>query len=77
MKYGPGEMGPYYGGKKMNIDYKKIADLTGLHFESAVDMLCYLQSQIGYLATHNKNLTNKQYSAVRDIESILNGITPE
>ena len=61
----------------MKIDYKKIAETTGLQFENAEDMLYYLQSRIGYLATHNKNLTNKQYHAVCDIENILNGITTE
>lgn len=59
----------------MNIDYQKIADLTGCHFDSTEDMLYFLQSRISYLATHNKNLTNKQYYAVCDIESILKCIT--
>ena len=61
----------------MNIDYQKIADLTGCSFDNAADVLYYLQSRIGYLATHNKNLTNKQYYAVCDIESILKCITEE
>lgn len=61
----------------MIIDYDKIADQTGLHFDNAADMLYYLQSRVGYIATHNKNLTNKQYSAICDIENILNNITEE
>lgn len=61
----------------MNIDYKTIANQTGLHFDNAADMLYYLQSRICYLATHNKNLTNKQYYAICDIENILNNITVE
>ena len=61
----------------MNVDYNKIEHQTGLHFDSAADMLCYLQSKISYLGTHNKNLTQKQYWAVCDIENILNSITVE
>lgn len=61
----------------MNIDYQAIADQTGLHFDNATDLLYYLQSRICYLGLHNKNLTNKQYHAVCDIESILKNITEE
>jgi hypothetical protein len=61
----------------MNIDYKAIASQTGLHFDNFTDMLYYLQSRVAYLATHNKNLTNKQYHAICDIENILNNITED
>lgn len=61
----------------MNIDYKKIADLTGCAFDNPIDVLYFLQHRIEYLRTHNKNLTNKQYYAVCDIESILQSITAE
>lgn len=61
----------------MIIDYQKLANLTGLQFDSAADMLDFLRRRIGYLATHNKNLTNKQYYAVCDIESILQCIEIE
>lgn len=59
----------------MQIDYEKIANLTGLHFGNEADLLYYLRSRVGYLATHNKNLTNKQYYAICDIESIVNNIS--
>jgi hypothetical protein len=59
------------------IDYSKIAAQTGCNFDNPGDVLYYLQSRVGYLATHNKNLTNKQYYAVCDIESILNAITEQ
>lgn len=62
---------------QLKIDYDKIANQTGLRFDDAADILYYLQSRIEYLATHNKNLTGKQYYAVCDIESILNSITEE
>lgn len=61
----------------MIIDYDTIASQTGLHFDNPGDLLYYLQSRIEYLATHNKNLTNKQYYAICDIENILNNITEE
>ena len=61
----------------MNIDNNKLFDLTGLRFESTADALNYLQSKVGYLARHNKNLTNEQYYTVCDIESILNCITTD
>lgn len=61
----------------MVIDYQKIATTTGLSFDSPEDILYYLQHRIEYLATHNKNLTNKQYAAICDIEYILNAITVE
>lgn len=61
----------------MNIDYQKISDTTGCNFNSPADVLYYLQRRIEYLATHNKNLTAKQYYAVCDIENILAAITEE
>lgn len=63
--------------QSVNIDYKKISDLTGCQFDDPADVLYYLQSRIGYLANHNKNLTGKQYYAVCDIESILKCIEVE
>lgn len=61
----------------MKIDYKKIDDLTGCQFDDPNDVLYYLQRRIAYLANNNKNLTNKQYYAVCDIESILKCIETE
>lgn len=59
------------------FDYQKIASLTGLTFDNPADVLDYLKRRVCFLATHNKNLTNEQYYAVCDIESILDSITAE
>ena len=61
----------------MTINYSKIYDLTGCKFDNPADVIYYLQRRIEYLANHNKNLTNKQYYAVCDIESILENLDIE
>lgn len=59
----------------MYIDFEKIAAATGCRFDSADDLLYFLQNRAEYLATHNKNLTKRQYSAACDLLEMLNCIT--
>lgn len=58
----------------MKINYERIFELTGCQFETAEDLLFYMQRHLNYLGTHNKNLTNKQYHIVCDIENFLDCI---
>ena len=57
------------------IDYKSIFDNTGINFDDIYDVLYFLQNNIDYLFTHNKNYTTEQYKKIIDLKEIIDNIS--
>ena len=46
----------------------------GYDFKSFDEMFEHLKSLLGYLESHNKNYTNKQYNDIQEIKEIIDTI---
>lgn len=59
----------------MKININKL-NSHGFPFQKTdiADIIYYLQHQLEYLYTHNKNYTKKQYNIIEDVKNILDCI---
>lgn len=61
---------------KLNITKldKNRAEIFEKGYIREYPIICYLQNQIEFLATHNKNYTKKQYNAIMEIKEIIDAM---
>ena len=57
------------------INYENILNDTGIKFDDIYSLLYFLQNNIDYLFTHNKNYTKTQYNKIIDLKEIINNIS--
>ena len=57
----------------MKINLKSVNKL-GYDFKSSDEMFEHLKSLLGYLESHNKNYTNKQYNGIQEVKDIIDTI---
>ena len=53
------------------IDFDKVNEQSGTRFDGSEDTLTYIQNVLGWLKTHNKNYTQKQYIAIEELNDIF------
>ena len=61
----------------MIINYQEIFKNTGMLLENEENLLYWLNSNIDYLLTHNKNLTKKQFEKIEEIKEIVKAMQAE
>lgn len=59
----------------MKIDFDKIKQLTGLHFDNLEQLYFYVLQHLEFLKVNNKNYTKKQYYKINDLFDIVRSIT--
>lgn len=61
----------------MRINFDKIEQLTGLHFDNTEQLYFYVLHQIEFLKVNNKNYTKKQYYKINDLFDIIRSVNFE
>lgn len=55
----------------MKINNENLLQSTGLNFETIEDAIFYLQNNLEWLASHNKNYNRAQYYKILDCLEIV------
>ena len=58
----------------MKIDFDKIEQLTGLHFDNTEQLYFYVLQHLEFLKVHNKNYTKKQHYKINDLFDIIRSV---